>query len=102
MSVPVLTLNLAPRPSLWRQQHPELTCFIEGFSNEMHLLMQASDAVVTRGGTTTCAKADRQAREIALVCAIALIAYSARLGSSFPYLSFPPYQVGSSSPTNPS
>lgn len=41
----------------WRAEHPEFTCFIEGFSEHVHLLMQASDAIVTRGGTTTCAKA---------------------------------------------
>ena len=41
----------------WRQKHPELTCHVEGFCDAMHMLMQASDAIVTRGGTTTCAKA---------------------------------------------
>ena len=41
----------------WRANHPELPCYIEGFSEIVHLLMQASDAIVTRGGTTTCAKA---------------------------------------------
>lgn len=41
----------------WRAEHPELDCFVDGFSEEVHLLMQVSDAVVTRGGTTTCAKA---------------------------------------------
>jgi processive 1,2-diacylglycerol beta-glucosyltransferase len=41
----------------WRANHPELNCYIEGFSDSVHLLMQASDAIVTRGGTTTCAKA---------------------------------------------
>jgi processive 1,2-diacylglycerol beta-glucosyltransferase len=41
----------------WRAQHPEFTCFIDSYSDVMHLLMQASDAIVTRGGTTTCAKA---------------------------------------------
>jgi processive 1,2-diacylglycerol beta-glucosyltransferase len=41
----------------WRAQHPEFSCFIDSFSQVMHLLMQASDAIVTRGGTTTCAKA---------------------------------------------
>lgn len=41
----------------WRAQHPEFTCFIDSYSDDMHLLMQASDAIVTRGGTTTCAKA---------------------------------------------
>ena len=41
----------------WRATHPELNCYIEGFSDIVHLLMQASDAIVTRGGTTTCAKA---------------------------------------------
>jgi len=41
----------------WRANHPGLNCYIEGFSDVMHLLMQASDVIVTRGGTTTCAKA---------------------------------------------
>jgi processive 1,2-diacylglycerol beta-glucosyltransferase len=41
----------------WRAEHPQLACYVDGFSEEMHLLMQASDAIVTRGGTTTCAKA---------------------------------------------
>lgn len=41
----------------WRANHPEFNCHIEGYSDIVHLLMQASDAIVTRGGTTTCAKA---------------------------------------------
>jgi processive 1,2-diacylglycerol beta-glucosyltransferase len=41
----------------WRANHPELPCYVEGFSEIVHLLMQVSDAIVTRGGTTTCAKA---------------------------------------------
>ena len=41
----------------WRANHPEFNCFVEGYSEVMHLHMQASDAIVTRGGTTTCAKA---------------------------------------------
>lgn len=41
----------------WRANHPEFACYIEGYSVIVHLLMQASDAVVTRGGTTLCAKA---------------------------------------------
>lgn len=41
----------------WRANHPEFNCYIEGFSAVVHLLMQASDVIVTRGGTTTCAKA---------------------------------------------
>jgi len=41
----------------WRAQHPEFSCFIDSYSDVMHLLMQASDTIVTRGGTTTCAKA---------------------------------------------
>ncbi|HVS52249.1 MAG TPA: glycosyltransferase [Opitutaceae bacterium] len=41
----------------WRAIHPEFDCYIEGYSEIVHLLMQASDAIVTRGGTTTCAKA---------------------------------------------
>ncbi|HKB90858.1 MAG TPA: glycosyltransferase [Opitutaceae bacterium] len=41
----------------WRATHPELNCYIEGYSEIVPLLMQASDTIVTRGGTTTCAKA---------------------------------------------
>jgi processive 1,2-diacylglycerol beta-glucosyltransferase len=41
----------------WRTQHPDFSCFIDSYSDVVHLLMQASDAIVTRGGTTTCAKA---------------------------------------------
>jgi len=41
----------------WRAIHPEFTCYIEGYSEAVHLLMQVSDVIVTRGGTTTCAKA---------------------------------------------
>lgn len=41
----------------WRAEHPEFTCYIEGFSETVHLLLQCSDVIVTRGGTTTCAKA---------------------------------------------
>jgi processive 1,2-diacylglycerol beta-glucosyltransferase len=41
----------------WRALHPEFDCYIEGYSEIVHLLMQASDVIVTRGGTTTCAKA---------------------------------------------
>ena len=41
----------------WRANHPELPCFVEGFSEIVHLHLQVSDAIVTRGGTTTCAKA---------------------------------------------
>lgn len=41
----------------WRAIHPEFNCSIEGFSERVYLLMQASDVIVTRGGTTTCAKA---------------------------------------------
>lgn len=41
----------------WRALHPEFDCYLDGYSEVVHLLMQASDAIVTRGGTTTCAKA---------------------------------------------
>jgi processive 1,2-diacylglycerol beta-glucosyltransferase len=41
----------------WRATHPGFNCYIEGFSEIVHLLMQVSDTIVTRGGTTTCAKA---------------------------------------------
>ncbi len=41
----------------WRAAHPQLECFVDGFSEEVHLLLQVSDAIVTRGGTTTSAKA---------------------------------------------
>lgn len=41
----------------WRKAHPQLRCHLEGYCSTMHLLIQAADVVVTRGGTTTCAKA---------------------------------------------
>jgi processive 1,2-diacylglycerol beta-glucosyltransferase len=41
----------------WRANHPEFNCYLEGYSDIVHLLMQVSDVIVTRGGTTTCAKA---------------------------------------------
>ncbi len=41
----------------WRSTHPSLNLFVEGYSDQVHLLMQVSDAIVTRGGTTTCAMA---------------------------------------------
>jgi processive 1,2-diacylglycerol beta-glucosyltransferase len=41
----------------WRANHPEFNCYIEGFSEIVHLFLQVSDTIVTRGGTTTCAKA---------------------------------------------
>lgn len=41
----------------WRAEHPNFHCFVDGFSDEVHLLMQVSDVIVTRGGTTSCAKA---------------------------------------------
>lgn len=41
----------------WRSQHPELSLYIEGYTDVMHELMQVSDFIVTRGGTTSCAKA---------------------------------------------
>jgi processive 1,2-diacylglycerol beta-glucosyltransferase len=41
----------------WRDTHPEFNCFLQGYSDIVRLLMQASDAIVTRPGTTTCAEA---------------------------------------------
>ncbi len=41
----------------WRALHPEFECHVEGYSEIVHLYMQVSEAIVTRGGTTTCAKA---------------------------------------------
>jgi len=39
------------------RQSPRVQLLHRGFSEIVHLLMQASDAIVSRGGTTTCAKA---------------------------------------------
>lgn len=41
----------------WQRANPELSCHVEGYCNEMHLFLQVSDMVVTRGGTTTCSEA---------------------------------------------
>src|SRR5436190_15591518 len=32
----------------WRAIHPEISCYIEGYSEIVHLLLQASDVIVTR------------------------------------------------------
>jgi len=45
------------RVNEWKRTHPELLCHVEGYCQQMHLLVQASDVIITRGGTTTCAKA---------------------------------------------
>lgn len=45
------------RVNEWRKSHPNLLCHLEGYCDRMHLLVQACDVIVTRGGTTTCAKA---------------------------------------------
>ncbi|MEX2380803.1 MAG: SDR family NAD(P)-dependent oxidoreductase [Opitutales bacterium] len=41
----------------WKGRHPAFGCFVEGNSTQVHRLMQVSQFIVTRGGTTTCAKA---------------------------------------------
>jgi len=41
----------------WDRDHPELHLYAECFSERMHLLIQAADAVVTRGGANTAAEA---------------------------------------------
>lgn len=41
----------------WKEKNPNFHCNITGYTNEIHLYMQAADFVVTRGGTTTCAEA---------------------------------------------
>ncbi len=41
----------------WQRDNPELSCHVEGYCNEMHLFLQVSDMVITRGGTTTCSEA---------------------------------------------
>ena len=41
----------------WRENNPDFACSITGYTNEIHLYMQAADFVITRGGTTTCAEA---------------------------------------------
>ncbi|MDE0769906.1 MAG: glycosyltransferase [Opitutaceae bacterium] len=41
----------------WQRSNPEISCHVEGYCNEMHLFLQVSDMVVTRGGTTTCSEA---------------------------------------------
>lgn len=45
------------RLQAWHQRHPRFPLHIEGFSNRMPLLLEVSDAVVTRGGANTTAEA---------------------------------------------
>ena len=74
MAVPLLPLNLAPRPSLWRQQHPLLgwaaldseTAFVmpaEEYtlaqavaSSEMGLVFAVADGLGGYGGGLTAAR----------------------------------------------
>ena len=41
----------------WQKKNADFDCHITGYTNEIHLYMQAADFVITRGGTTTCAEA---------------------------------------------
>lgn len=41
----------------WLRHRPAVRAHVVPYTNDVHLLMQACDAVFTRGGTTTCAKA---------------------------------------------
>jgi processive 1,2-diacylglycerol beta-glucosyltransferase len=41
----------------WRALNPDFGCHIEGYTEDMHRLLQVSDTIVTRGGTTSCAEA---------------------------------------------
>ncbi len=41
----------------WRATHPGFNCYLEAYSEIVHLLLQVSQVIVTRGGTTTCSKA---------------------------------------------
>jgi processive 1,2-diacylglycerol beta-glucosyltransferase len=41
----------------WRAKHPGFPLFVEGYSNRVHELLQASDCVVSRGGANTTAEA---------------------------------------------
>lgn len=41
----------------WQKRNPDLRCHVEGYCSDMHLFLQASDLVITRGGTTTCSEA---------------------------------------------
>ncbi len=41
----------------WQHMNPAFGCRVVGYSNEIHLYMQAADFVIARGGTTTCSEA---------------------------------------------
>jgi processive 1,2-diacylglycerol beta-glucosyltransferase len=41
----------------WQRNNPKLSCHVEGYCNEMHLFLQVSHMVVTRGGATTSSEA---------------------------------------------
>ena len=41
----------------WKEANPQFSLYLEGYSNQVHKLIQASDVIVTRGGADTAAKA---------------------------------------------
>lgn len=45
------------RLNTWKSRHPQLRCYIEGYSNKVAEFIQISDAIVTRGGANTTMEA---------------------------------------------
>ena len=41
----------------WKAKHPDFPLFVEGYSQRVHELLQASDCVISRGGANTTAEA---------------------------------------------
>ncbi len=41
----------------WQRKHNQFKLHVEGYSNQLHSLMEASDAVISRGGSNTAAEA---------------------------------------------
>jgi processive 1,2-diacylglycerol beta-glucosyltransferase len=45
------------RITRWMKKHPDYPLFVEGYSTRVHKLLQASDCVISRGGSNTTAEA---------------------------------------------
>ncbi len=41
----------------WQERNPSFKCYVVDFTDDIYRLMQVSDCILTRGGTTTCSEA---------------------------------------------
>lgn len=56
------------RLQAWKRDNPQLAFYLEGYSRQVHKLIQASDVMVARGGANTASKALFYGRPILFNC----------------------------------